>query len=90
MTVLEGRKVGDEAWWLHHVIGPGTWPRRDPGSSTSRWTSTTGRSSYDLMRICTDWLTGFYRRLGETGIHSISMNETTKASAWRASTSSSS
>ena len=28
------------------------------------------------MRICTDWLTGFYRRLGETGIHSISMNET--------------
>ena len=31
---------------------------------------------HDLMRICTDWLTGFYRRLGETGIHSISMNET--------------
>ena len=28
------------------------------------------------MRICTDWLMGFYRRLGETGIHSISMNET--------------
>ena len=28
------------------------------------------------MRICTDWLKGFYRRLGETGIHSISMNET--------------
>ena len=31
---------------------------------------------HDLMRVCTDWLTGFYRRLGETGIHSISMNET--------------
>ncbi len=28
------------------------------------------------MRVCTDWLKGFYRRLGETGIHSISMNET--------------
>jgi uroporphyrinogen-III decarboxylase len=31
---------------------------------------------HDLMRFCTDWLVGFYRRLGETGIHSISMNET--------------
>jgi uroporphyrinogen decarboxylase len=31
---------------------------------------------HDLMRICTDWIKCFYRRLGETGIHSISMNET--------------
>ena len=31
---------------------------------------------HDLMRICTDWLVGFYRRLGETGVHSVSMNET--------------
>ena len=28
------------------------------------------------MRFCTDWLKPYYRRLGETGIHSISMNET--------------
>ena len=31
---------------------------------------------HELMRVCTDWIKGFYRRLGETGIHSISMNET--------------
>ena len=47
MTVLKGmvEKVGDEAWWLHHVIGPGTWRPRSAASSTCRWTSTTGRSS---------------------------------------------
>ncbi len=70
-------KVGEEAWWLHHVIGP--WDM----AAEVRGLVDLSMDIYDrpafvheLMRICTDWLKGFYRRLGETGIHSISMNET--------------
>ena len=79
MTVLRGmtEKVGDEAWWLHHVIGP--WDM----AAEIRGLVDLSMDIYDrpefvhaLMRICTDWLKTFYARLGETGIHSISMNET--------------
>ncbi len=79
MTVLRGmtEKVGDEAWWLHHVIGP--WDM----AAEIRGLVDLSMDIYDrpefvhaLMRICTDWLKTFYKRLGETGIHSISMNET--------------
>lgn len=79
MSVLRGmtEKVGDEAWWLHHVIGP--WDM----AAEIRGLVDLSMDIYDrpefvhaLMRICTDWLKTFYKRLGETGIHSISMNET--------------
>lgn len=79
MSVLKGMvaKVGDDAWWLHHCPGP--WDL----AAQVRGIVNLSLDIYDrpdfvleLMRFCTDWLTGFYRRLGETGIHSISMNET--------------
>lgn len=79
MTILQGmvEKVGSEAWWLHHCPGP--WDM----AAQVRGIVNLSLDIYDrpgfvheLMRICTDWLKGFYRRLGETGIHSISMNET--------------
>jgi uroporphyrinogen-III decarboxylase len=70
-------KVGDEAWWLHHCPGP--WDM----AAQVRGLVNLSLDLYDrpqfvqaLMRVCTDWLKVFYRRLGETGIHSISMNET--------------
>ena len=79
MTVLKGmvEKVGDEAWWLHHVIGPWDMAAEIRGL-VDLSTDIYDRPQFvhDLMRICTDWLKGFYKRLGETGIHSISMNET--------------
>ncbi len=79
MTILRGmtEKVGEEAWWLHHVIGP--WDM----AAEIRGLVDLSMDIYDrpefvhqLMRFCTDWLKTFYARLGETGIHSISMNET--------------
>jgi hypothetical protein len=79
MTVLEGmvERVGDEAWWLHHVVGPWDMAAEIRGL-VELSTDIYDRPEFvhDLMRFCTDWLKGFYRRLGETGIHSISMNET--------------
>ena len=79
MTVLKGmtEKVGDEAWWLHHVIGPWDMAAEIRGLvDLSMDIYDRPQFVHDLMRFCTDWLKGFYRRLGETGIHSISMNET--------------
>ncbi len=79
MSILRGmtEKVGEEAWWLHHVIGP--WDM----AAEIRGLVDLSMDIYDrpefvhqLMRFCTDWLKTFYARLGETGIHSISMNET--------------
>ena len=79
MSVLTGMvaKVGDEAWWLHHVIGPWDMAAEVRGLvDLSMDIYDRPEFVHELMRICTDWLKGFYRRLGETGIHSISMNET--------------
>ena len=79
MTVMKGmvEKVGDEAWWLHHVIGPWDMAAEIRGLvDLSMDIYDRPEFVHDLMRFCTDWLKGFYRRLGETGIHSISMNET--------------
>ena len=79
MTVLKGMadKVGDEAWWLHHVVGPWDMAAEIRGLvDLSMDVYDRPQFVHDLMRFCTDWLKGFYRRLGETGIHSISMNET--------------
>ncbi|NWF70036.1 MAG: hypothetical protein HXY40_13200 [Chloroflexi bacterium] len=70
-------KVGEKAWWLHHVPGP--W---DMAAQVRGLVNLT-MDIYDrpafvhsLMRFCTDWLKVLYRRLGETKMHSISMNET--------------
>jgi len=79
MSVMKGMvaKVGDEAWWLHHVIGPWDMASEIRGLvDLSMDIYDRPQFVHDLMRICTDWLKPFYRRLGETGIHSISMNET--------------
>jgi uroporphyrinogen decarboxylase len=79
MTVLKqmAEKVGDNAWWLHHVVGPWDMAAEVRGLvNLSMDIYDRPQFVHDLMRICTDWLKGFYRRLGETGIHSISMNET--------------
>jgi uroporphyrinogen-III decarboxylase len=79
MTVLKEmvEKVGDEAWWLHHVIGPWDMAAEIRGLvDLSMDIYDRPQFVHDLMRICSDWLQGFYRRLGEAGIHSISLNET--------------
>ena len=79
MSVMKGmvEKVGDEAWWLHHVIGPWDMAAEVRGLvDLSMDVYDRPQFVHDLMRVCTDWLKPFYRRLGETGIHSISMNET--------------
>ncbi len=79
MSVLKGmvEKVGDEAWWLHHVIGPWDMAAEIRGLvDLSMDIYDRPQFVHDLMRFCTDWLKGFYRQLGESGIHSISMNET--------------
>ncbi len=79
MSVLRAmvEKVGDHAWWLHHPPGPWDMAAQVRGL-VDLSTDIYDRPQFvhDLMRFCTDWLTGLYRRLGETGIHSISMNET--------------
>ncbi len=79
MSVMRGmvEKVGDEAWWLHHVIGPWDMAAEVRGLvNLSMDIYDRPQFVHDLMRVCTDWLLGFYKALGKTGIHSISMNET--------------
>ncbi|MEW5956957.1 MAG: uroporphyrinogen decarboxylase family protein [Chloroflexota bacterium] len=79
MSILKGMvaKVGDEAWWLHHCPGPWDMAAQVRGIvNLSLDLRDRPRFVHDLMRVCTDWLKGYYRRLGETGIHSMSMNET--------------
>lgn len=78
-AILKGmvQKVGDEAWWLHHVPGPWDMAAQVRGVvNLSMDLRDRPQFVHDLMRLCTDWLVPYYRRLGETGIHSISMNET--------------
>jgi hypothetical protein len=79
MSVMQGmvEKVGEEAWWLHHVIGPWDMAAEVRGLvNLSMDIYDRPQFVHDLMRLCTDWLKGFYKQLGQTGIHSISMNET--------------
>jgi hypothetical protein len=79
MSVMRGmvEKVGEEAWWLHHVIGPWDMAAEVRGLvNLSMDIYDRPQFVHDLMRLCTDWLKGFYKALGKTGIHSISMNET--------------
>jgi hypothetical protein len=79
MSVLSGMtaKVGEDAWWLHHVIGPWDMAAEIRGLvDLSMDIYDRPEFVHELMRFCTDWLKTFYARLGETGIHSISMNET--------------
>ncbi len=79
MSVLKGMvdKVGEEAFWSHHVIGPWDMAAEVRGLvNISMDLKKRPQFVHELMRFCTDWLKPYYRRLGETGIHSISMNET--------------
>lgn len=79
MSILSGmvEKVGDNAWWLHHIPGPWDMATHVRGLvDISIDLKKRPQFVHDLMRVCTDWLKPMYRRLGETGIHSISMNET--------------
>jgi hypothetical protein len=79
MSVMQGmvEKVGEDAWWLHHVIGPWDMAAEVRGLvDLSMDIYDRPQFVHDLMRVCTDWLVGFYKQLGLTGIHSISMNET--------------
>jgi len=79
MSVMRGmvEKVGEEAWWLHYVIGPWDMAAEVRGLvNLSMDIYDRPQFVHDLMRLCTDWLKGFYKALGKTGIHSISMNET--------------
>lgn len=70
-------KVSDDAWWLHHVPGPWDMAAEIRGFvDLSMDIYDRPQFVHDLMRFCTDWLKILYRRLGETGIHSISMDET--------------
>jgi uroporphyrinogen decarboxylase len=79
VSVLTGmvEKVGDRAWWLHHPPGP--------------WDEAVELRGFDalmldieerpifvhrLMSSVTNRLVKLYKRLGETGINAISMNET--------------
>jgi hypothetical protein len=70
-------KVGTRAWWLHSPPAP--WDL----AASIRGFVNLSMDIYDrpdfvheLMRYCTDWLAVHYRRLGETGIHSIAMDDT--------------
>lgn len=79
MSILKGmvEKVGDNAWWLHHCPGPWDMAAQVRGIvNLSMDIYDRPQFVYELMRICTDWIKIYYRRLGETGLHSISMNET--------------
>jgi len=79
MSVMRGmvEKVGAEAWWLHHVVGPWDLAAEVRGLvNLSMDIYDRPQFVHDLMRVCTDWLKGFYTQLGLSGIHSISMNET--------------
>ena len=60
-----GEKVGDDAWWLHHVVGPWDMAAEVRGLvDLSMDVYDRPQFVHDLMRFCTDWLKGFYRRLG--------------------------
>ncbi len=70
-------KVGNRAWWLHHAPGP--WDE----AVELRGLMALSVDIYDrpqfvhrLMRSVTDHLKKLYRRLSETRINAISMNET--------------
>jgi uroporphyrinogen-III decarboxylase len=79
MSILKGMvaKVGDNAWWLHHAVGPWDLAAEVRGLvNLSMDIFDRPQFVKDLMRVCSDWIQGFYHKLGETGIHSISMNET--------------
>ena len=79
MSVLTAmvEKVGDSAWWLHHLPGPWDMAAEIRGFvDLSMDVYDRPEFVHELMRFCTDWLKGLYGRLGETGIHSISMDET--------------
>ena len=79
MSILKGMvdKVGDNAWWLHHIPGPWDMATHVRGLvDIAMDLKKRPQFVHDLMRFCTDWLKVYYKRLGETGIHSISMNET--------------
>lgn len=70
-------KVGDRAWWLHHAPGP--WDEAvELRGLTQLSTDIHERPAFvhGLMRLVTNRLKRLYARLGETGIHSISLNET--------------
>jgi uroporphyrinogen-III decarboxylase len=70
-------KVGDRAWWLHHPPGP--WDEAvELRGFDALMHDITERQAFvhRLMRLVTDRLIKLYRRLGETGIDAISMNET--------------
>lgn len=79
MSILKGmvEKVGDQAWWLHHVPGPWDMAAQVRGLvNISMDLFERPQFVHDVMRVCTDWLVDYYARLGETGLASISMNET--------------
>lgn len=79
MSVLAGMaaKVGDEAWWLHHPPGPWNLAASIRGFvNLSMDIYDRPEFVHELMRFCTDWVKGLYTRLGETGIHSIAMDDT--------------
>ena len=59
MSVMKGmvEKVGDEAWWLHHVIGPWDMAAEVRGLvDLSMDIYDRPQFVHDLMRVCTDWL----------------------------------
>jgi uroporphyrinogen decarboxylase len=70
-------KVGDNAWWLHSPPAP--W---DLAASVRGFVNLSmdiydrPEFVHELMRFSTDWLKVLYKRLGETGIHSICMDDT--------------
>ncbi len=70
-------KVGNRAWWLHHAPGP--WDEAVELRGLMGLASDIHERPnfvHQLMRLVTDRLKQLYRRLSETGIHAISMNET--------------
>jgi uroporphyrinogen decarboxylase len=79
MSILKDMvdKVGDNAWWLHSPPAP--W---DLAASVRGFVNLSmdiydrPEFVHELMRFSTDWLKVLYKRLGETGIHSICMDDT--------------
>jgi uroporphyrinogen decarboxylase len=70
-------KVGDRAWWLHHAPGP--WDEAVELRGLSNLSADIHERPefvHRLMRLVVARLTRLYRKLGETRIHAISMNET--------------
>jgi hypothetical protein len=71
------KKVGDAGFWSHHTPGPWDLAAQVRGLvNLSMDIYDRPQFVHDLMRVCTDWIVGWHRRLGETGLHSISINET--------------